>query len=215
MTDSHSSTLRRSGRLQQQNRTEDSDGKENQADGACTKVPSKVEATVASGGAVSDSPLSLDDSLVQAAVDLEKNWNPANPKEDALNAVHLNNCKAACNSNRPMTDEVNQHEVLNEAKSLKFSSAARACSSNSEGQKLLTNRVSTAQTKALLEIKQSGHDLMNNPPCCSRKGTVSSAEDHMSVGRDTRAEGRTLPLANGHKRERPLSVDMLDPDTSA
>ncbi|XP_055500258.1 DNA polymerase theta [Leucoraja erinacea] len=216
VTDSHSSTLRRSGRLQQQNRTEDSDGKENQADGACTKVPSKVEATIASGGAVSDSPLSLDDSLVQAAVDLEKNWNPANPKEDALNAVHLNNCKAACNSNRPMTNAVNQHEVLNEDKSLKFSSAARACSSNSEGQKLLTNRVSTAQTKALLEIKQSGHDLMNNPPCCSRKGTVScSAEDHMSVGRDTRAEGRTLPLANGHKRERPSSVDMLDPDTSA
>ncbi|XP_078265179.1 DNA polymerase theta-like [Rhinoraja longicauda] len=216
MTDSPSLTLRRSGRLQQQNHTEDSEGKENQADGACIKVPSKVEATTASGGAVSDSPLSLDDSLVQAAADLEKNWNAGNPKEDALKAVHLNNCKASSNSNSHMTDEVNTHDLLNEDKSLKFSSAARACGSNSEGQKLLTNRVPTAQTKALLEITQSVHDLMKNPPYRSRNGTdTGSAEDHMSVGSDTRADGRTLPLANGHKRERPSSVDMLDPDTSA
>ncbi|XP_072116401.1 DNA polymerase theta [Mobula birostris] len=213
---SHSSTVQRSDRFQQQIHMEDSNSKENQAHRTCIKVPSKVEPIVTSCGFASNSSLSLDDELVQAALDLEKDWSPGFLKEDALKAIYPNNCKTVSNFNGNMTKEVNQCDLFTEDKKcLKLGSEARGCSSNSVGQKSLQNRVPDVQTKALLEITQAPCDLMDNASHCVRKEIhTSSIEDHGSVGGVTKTVGRTSLLINRQKRERPSSISNVDSDTS-
>ncbi|XP_069744568.1 DNA polymerase theta isoform X2 [Narcine bancroftii] len=208
---SHSPTLRRSSRLLQQNPMEDSRGKENQANGTCPKVSSKVDSVIANCGFMSDSSLSLDDEL-------EKSWSGGILKEDALKVVYLNSCKAASNSNGNVSEGVKQGELLNaDKKRSKLSSEARECYNSSLRQTSLQNRAPTVRTNTLSEITRATCDLINNPLLNdSKEVDRSSVEDHRSVGICVSKTGeRTLLPVSRHKRERPSSINSPDSCTSA
>uniref|UniRef100_UPI00398EBF00 DNA polymerase theta n=1 Tax=Pristiophorus japonicus TaxID=55135 RepID=UPI00398EBF00 len=214
--DSQLLTLRRSGRLQQRDHTRDSDGKENRADGTCIKVPANVEPSLRSPGFVPDSSLTLDDELIQAALDLEKNWSAGIPREDALKAIHLNNTKATSNSDGDTTEEVNQFDLFSEAKkcSSTGNSTARECSSSSVNQKTLQRIAAPEKTKSSSVITETVHDLFNKPlySVCKEKG-ISTLQNCGLQGNVTLSSGSTFELVNRHKRERPFSIN--DSDTSA
>ncbi|XP_078088028.1 DNA polymerase theta [Mustelus asterias] len=179
--DSPSLNLRRSGRLQQRVHMRSSNGKENHTDGTQAKIPANIKASFGSPG----SSLSLDDELIQAALDLEKNWNAGIPREDVLKSLCLNNIKETSNSSGGTVEEVNQINPSNEDKK----SSSSAASSTVDQKKRMA---SPAETKDSTAITGPILDLINEPLYSSRK-----------------------ELVNGRKRERPLSLNNPDSETSA
>ncbi|XP_067896935.1 DNA polymerase theta isoform X2 [Heterodontus francisci] len=169
----------------------DSDDKENHADGTRAEVPANVKPSSGSPGFVSDSSLTLDDELVQAALDFEKNWSSGIPRDDVLKAIHLNNIKATCNSGGDTVEEVNQFNPSSEGKRCS-SSAARECSSSSVDQKTLQRMAAAEKTKSSSVITDTSLDLFNKPLCSGRK-----------------------ELVNRGKRQRLLSISNPDSDTSS
>ncbi|XP_067849109.1 DNA polymerase theta [Heptranchias perlo] len=196
----------------------DSDDKENHADGMCTEVLANVQPSVGSSGFVPDSSLTLDDELIQAALDLEKNWSAGIPREDALKAIHLNNSKATSNSGGDTTEEVNKFDPSTEDKkcSSTGSSAARECSSSNVDQKTLQRMVAPEQNKSSLVTTDTVFDLFNKPLYSGRKEKDrSSMQDCGLQGNVTLSDERTLQQVNRHKRERPSSINSPDSDPSA
>ncbi|XP_038657843.1 DNA polymerase theta isoform X3 [Scyliorhinus canicula] len=178
--DSASLNLRRSGRLQQRVPMRGSNGKENHTDGTQTEVPANIKASFGSPG----SSLSLDDELIQAALDLEKNWNAGNPREDILKSICLNNVKTTSNSSGG-TIEVNQFNPSSEDQ--KGSSSAASSGVDQE------HRIASPEDpKGSSLIRDPILDLINKP-------LLSGCTE----------------LVNRRKRERPLSVNNPDSDTSA
>ncbi|XP_043556926.1 DNA polymerase theta isoform X1 [Chiloscyllium plagiosum] len=184
--DSHSPTLRRSGRLQQ--RMPGSNGKVKRTDVTHAEVPANVNPSFGNTGFASESSLSLDDELIQAALDLEKNWNAGIPK-DVLKSIYLDDIRATSNSGGGAIEEVNTFNPPHEEKG--SSSAARKCRSNDVDQKTLHGMVSPKKIKNSSAITNVNLDLFNNPLHSGRKA-----------------------LANRRKRERPLFRNNPDSDTS-
>ncbi|XP_048448822.1 uncharacterized protein LOC125481386, partial [Rhincodon typus] len=187
--DSHSPNLRRSGRLLQRIHMPGSNRKENHTGVTQAEVPASVNPSFGNTGFASDPSLSLDDELIQAAMDLERNWNAGFPEDDVLKSICLNDIKATSNSGGDAIEEVNTYNPSGEEKG--SSSAARERRSNSVEQKTLHRMVSPKNTENSSVVADINLDLFNKSLLSGRK-----------------------TLANGRKRERPLFRNNLDSDTS-
>ncbi|XP_041066560.1 DNA polymerase theta [Carcharodon carcharias] len=184
--DSPSQNLRRSGRLQQRVQMRGSNGKENHTGGTHAEDSANVKPSFRSPG----SSLSRDDELIQAALDLEKNWNAGSPREDVLKSLCLNNIKATSSSSGITIEEVNQFNPSSEDKK-GSSSAARESSGGSVDQVTLHRMASPEKSKSSSVITDPILNLFNKPLYSGCKA-----------------------LLNGRKRERPLSINNPDSDTS-
>ncbi|XP_042189978.1 DNA polymerase theta [Callorhinchus milii] len=171
-----------------------------------------IQLLCGSPSVVPDLSLVLEDELMKAVDELEKNWSGGRAREGALKAMNLNNIETASNTGGHVTEKVNKFKQSSEGnKKCSSTEVPTLKPGSSLDQRILQGIGSPEQNRSSLVTAEKDHDLAVKPSC-RETGHSSVQHNKFPPSGAENGESATLELMTRHKRGRPPSVTSPDLD---